>query len=117
MVVGTGFPVIASGMLLGTAISRPSTLTLMVSMAAGAGLVSGVTALDIKLMLRTGRNFQLRRLAGTGCFGGAARFVGFALGHKFIFELRHEALDRPGTGLTERANRAAARDVVGDLDQ
>jgi hypothetical protein len=47
----------------------------------------------------------------------AARFIGGAFGDKFILELRHETLHRPGTGLAEGANRAAAGNVVGDLDQ
>src|SRR3954470_6183382 len=98
MVVGTGLPVIASGMLLGTAISLPSTLTLMVSTAGGAGLFSVVTSLDIKLMVRAGGDFQVGRRTGALRLGGATLFVRFALGHKFILELGHETLHRPRTG-------------------
>src|SRR6516162_5271209 len=45
----------------------------------------------------------------------AAGLIGGAFGDEFVFELREKALHRPGTGFAERADGAAAGDVVGDL--
>src|SRR5258708_32880651 len=48
IVVGTGLPC-QSGVSFGTSTSRPSTLTLIFSIAGGAGLVSVVATVDIFL--------------------------------------------------------------------
>jgi hypothetical protein len=45
--VGIGLPEIGSGVVFGTTISLPSTLTLIVSTGGGAGLVSVVAIIDI----------------------------------------------------------------------
>jgi hypothetical protein len=47
MVVGTGLPETGSGIVFGTSISRPSTFTLIFSIAGAAGLFSVVAAVDI----------------------------------------------------------------------
>ena len=63
------------------------------------------------------RGGQLFGFSGRGDFLRAARFIGGTFGDKFVFELRHKTLHRPGTGFAERADRAAAGNVVGNLHE
>ena len=83
----------------------------------GAGLGSVVAAVDIfKLSgLWAGRQFHFRDRSSA--LLGPAFLVRRAPGDEFILELGHEALHRPRTGLAKGADRASARDVVGNLDQ
>src|SRR5262245_58672641 len=44
-------------------------------------------------------------------------FICVAPGDEFVLELADETLHRPRTGFAERANRPAARNVVGDFHE
>ena len=68
---------------------------------------------DISVM-RLGQSFLFSR---RGNFLRATFFIGGAFGDEFVFELRQETLHRPGAGFAERADRAAAGNVVGDLHE
>src|ERR1035437_5949375 len=68
-------------------------------------------------MFQTRGQFYRRACVEAIRFLRTARFIGGAFGNKFVFELRYETLHRPGAGFAERANRAAAGNVVGDLHE
>src|SRR5450756_407253 len=68
-------------------------------------------------VLRTRRDFHSVRRASAFGFFRATLFVRRALGNEFVFELRHETLHGPRAGFAERADRAAAGNVVGDLHE
>src|ERR1700685_4665418 len=63
------------------------------------------------------RGFQMFMFSGRGNLLRVTRFIRRAFRYKFIFELRDETLHRPRAGFAERANRAAAGNVVGDLHE
>src|SRR5262245_18238746 len=127
MVVGTGLPVIGSGIVLGTAMALPSTTTLTVSGAGGAaGFVEAVSAVGMVKLSRlrvssSGGWRGCRRWGGGGrggrLGGGGGGFGRGAFGDELVLELADEALHRPGAGFAEGADGAAARNIIRDLDQ
>ena len=60
---------------------------------------------------------QLFMFNGRRNFFRTTFFIGGAFGNEFVLELCDKTLHRPGTGFAERANRASAGNVVGDLHE
>src|SRR4030088_1190729 len=114
MVVGSGLPESGSGMVFGASMSRPSTFTLILSTGEGAGLVSVAIVADIlksmercRLSRRAARPLPFHLQNGIGGRSGPLSLIRCSLRHKFIPELPHKTLHRPGAGLAKGANRPA----------